>query len=389
MSDNPQHPDSSPGATPSASPARLLIVDDEPYIREVLSRWLTSAGYDCVTAASGEKAWELLHRGSFSLLISDIKMPGMSGIMLLAMTKERLVRDVAVVMITAVDDRKTAIRALELGAYGYIIKPFDENEVIIHVVNALERRRLTLASRQYEQRLETEVRQQTAQVHRREEEIALRLVSAASHRDDETGEHIRRIGLYAECLAGAVGWGAGAVREIRIAAPMHDIGKIGVPDQILLKPGRLTPEEFESVKKHSEIGAAILDGSDIPLLRMATDIALSHHEKWDGSGYPQGLVGPEIPASARLVAIADVYDALVNKRVYRPALPEDEALAIMTEGRGAHFDPDIFDCCIDVLDELRQIRTEVGGTRQLSTGVLLRHTGAPGGHASGRKGHEQ
>ncbi len=256
---------------------KVLVVDDEPYISRILCRWLTREGFDCVTSASTEEALRLLEQDSFSLVVSDITMPGRSGMELLALARERY-PDVAVIMVTAVDDRNTAIRALELGAYGYVIKPFEQNEVIINVANALERRRLVLESRKYQQRLEEEVRERTADIRRREEEIALRLVAAAEYRDESTGAHIRRIGLYSAALAEAAGWQKQLVDDIRVAATMHDIGKIGVPDHILLKPGKLTPEEFEVVKKHPEIGAGILEGSKAPLLRLAEEIPLSHHE---------------------------------------------------------------------------------------------------------------
>jgi putative two-component system response regulator len=285
-------------------------------------------------------------------------MPGKSGLELLSVVKKQS-PDIAVIMVTAVDDRKIAIQALRLGAYGYVIKPFDLNEIIINVVNALERRRLAIQSKEYETRLENDVSSRTAEIHHREEEICLRLTAACEYRDEETGSHIRRIGLYASVMAEELGWKKTTVDEIRVAAPMHDIGKIGVPDNILLKQGKLTDAEFEIIKKHTTIGAELLSGSDISLLSMAKDIALSHQEKWDGSGYPHGLKGEAIPESARIVAIIDVYDALVHKRIYRPPLPEEEAMRIITNDKGIHFDPRIFDAFIRVLPKLRQVRMEV------------------------------
>ena len=338
--------------------ARILIVDDEPHVCEILSRWLMEEGHDCATAASGEQAWELLQQGDYSLLVSDIMMPGMTGIDLFLMIKERF-PDVATIMVTAVNDRDTAIRTLKLGCYGYVIKPFEQNEVVISVANALERRRLTLASRDYGRRLEREVRERTEDIREREEEIAMRLVAASEYRDVETGAHIRRIGLYGSILAEALGWGLEAADDMRIAGPMHDIGKISVPDVILLKPGKLTPGEFDAMKKHTVVGGEILAPSGVPLVQMAKDIALSHHEKWDGSGYPNAATGDSIPESARVVAVADVYDALTHRRVYRPALPEEEALAIMTKGKGRHFDPRIFERFMDVLPALRRVREQV------------------------------
>ncbi len=340
--------------------AHVLIVDDEPFVRDILKRWLTEEGYRCDTAESGEEALIKLQTQPFELLISDIMMPGMSGLELLREVKASFPH-VAVVMITAVDDRETAVATLKLGAYAYIIKPFDHNEVLINVVNALERRRLALVSEEYERQLEAEVRERTAELRRREEEIALRLVSATEYRDVETGGHVRRMGLYSEALAKTLGWEPPQVETMRLAAPMHDIGKIGVPDQILLKPGKLTDEEFETMKQHTSVGASILEGSDVELINMARDIALCHHERWDGNGYPQGLRGEEIPKSARLVAVADVYDALVSDRVYRPAMPEDQALDILTKGRGVHFDPEVLDGFLHILPTIHEIRDRVAG----------------------------
>ncbi len=340
---------------------RVLVVDDEPHIGHLLSRWLAAEGYECVTAHSGESAIELLEGSEFHLVVSDIMMPGMSGMELLTFLRNQF-PEIAVIMVTAVDDRKTAILALDLGAFGYVIKPFDKNEIIINVANALERRRLSLLSRQYERELEEKVQQRTAQVRQREEEIIYRLVSAAGFRDDKTGAHIKRIGLYAALIARTIGWDPRAVNDIRLAAPMHDLGKIGIPDRILSKPGILTREEFEIMKKHAEIGARILDGSEVAMLGMAAEIALSHHEKWNGSGYPRGLVGDAIPESGRIVAVADVYDALVNDRVYRPALPEETVLSVMADARGIHFDARILDCFFSVLGEVSSIREEVKET---------------------------
>jgi len=350
--------DSSSLCGPNDAKPRILIVDDEPYVCELLHRWLQAEGYDCTEAYDGESAWKQLEWKSFSLLISDIMMPGMSGIRLLTMVKERY-PDVAVIMVTALGDRNTAVGALHLGAYGYVIKPFDSNEMLISIANALERRRLVLESRAYEHRLEETVRQRTATLRRREEEVALRLVMATGYRDVETGAHIRRIGLYAAALTKQLGWDNDLIDQIRLSGPMHDVGKIGVPDHILRKPARLTRQEFEAVKAHTKIGASILGGSDIPLLQTARDIASGHHERWDGTGYPKGLAGEAVPECARVVAIADVYDALVNERVYKPPLPEEEAIALMLKGKGKHFDPRIFECFLDIASEFRRIREEI------------------------------
>lgn len=204
--------------------------------------------------------------------------------------------------------------------------------------------------------LEQEVRKRTKDIRVREEEIALRLVCAADTRDDgETGSHIRRLGLYSEIMARHLGWSQDEIDEIRIAAPMHDIGKIGIPDRILRKPGKLNAEEFEIMKLHTKIGGRILSHSKSALIQMARDIALGHHEKWDGSGYPLGLSGKDISISARIVAIADVFDALIHERVYKDKMPVEQALDIMREGRGKHFDPRLFDLFIEHRQEMADI----------------------------------
>lgn len=343
------------GGTPKG---KILVVDDEAYLRTLLTRCLAAEGHQCEALATGEEAWKAIREDSYDLVVSDIFMAGMSGLELLALIRARFPH-LGVVMMTAIDDRKTAIRALELGAYGYVIKPFEPNEIIISVAGALERRRLALASEDYQKKLEREVRERTRELRGREEEIAVRLVGALERRDFETGAHIRRIGLFSAALAEKLGWQPASVDEIRVAATMHDIGKMGISDDVLLKPGRFTSEEAEAMRRHTEIGGSILKGSNIPLIQMAWEIALYHHERWDGQGHPRGLRGREIPESARIVAIVDVYDALTAERVYKKAIPEDEVLRMMREERGKHFDPEIFDAFLEILPRLREIRGQV------------------------------
>jgi putative two-component system response regulator len=323
----------------------------------MVSLWLVGDGYECDIADSADGALELLKDKTYDMLISDINMPQVTGIELLRRVKE-LYPEMAVMMATAVDQRETAINALLAGAYAYIIKPFHKNEFLINVVNALERRRLTLENKRHREILEEEVRARTADIRNREEEIALHLISAAGYRDEETGEHIKRLGLYGAALAKALGWNQEKIDYIRVAAPMHDVGKIGIPDKILLKPEGLTSDEYKIIKGHTRIGGDILGGTNIPLLQMATDIALYHHEKWDGSGYPGELRGEDIPEAARIVAVADVYDALSHCRVYREAFSEPKVLSIMEEKKGTHFDPAILTCFMGILPEIKQILRE-------------------------------
>jgi len=338
---------------------RILIVDDDDTIRGLAFRWLTDHGYACRAAAGGEEALDLMCKSEFSLLVSDIVMPGMSGLELLREAREQF-PDMAVIMISGAGDRATAISALRNGAHGYVVKPFDETELVINVTNALERRRLGLAHRDHGRRLAEQMQQQAEQWRTREEKTVLRLAAASEYGDANACGHIRRIGLCAATLAQALGWDDGPAREIRVAAMMHDLGKTGVPSDILLKPARLTADEFEIVKKHAAIGAEILSSRAGPPLSMAGDIALSHHEKWNGQGYPQGTTGVAIPAAARIVAIADVYDALVTPRVYKAAIPHEEATEVMAREGGKHFDPQMLECFLDVLPEIRQIGAQVG-----------------------------
>jgi putative two-component system response regulator len=340
------------------APPEILVVDDEEYVCRMVGRLLQSKGYPSAQAYSGAEALEILASGKFELLISDITMPGMSGMELLGEVK-KLYPDLAVIMLTAVDDQETAIDALELGAYGYVIKPFHSNELLINIANALRRRQLEKMRNEYEARLEFQIRERTREIRRTQEEVIYRLVSASEFRSLETGVHVRRIAKYTQVLARALGWDFSESEDLGLAASMHDVGKIGVRDEILLKPGKCTPEEFEVMKEHTTIGASILVGSNIPLIVLAREIALCHHEKWDGSGYPRGLAGEDIPVSARITAVCDVYDALISDRVYRPAMDEETALSIMKEGRGSHFDPEIFDHFMECLPEFHRIRSEM------------------------------
>lgn len=336
----------------------ILVIDDESSVCRLVSRLLEKEGYACTTCEDGAEAIKKIESGNYELVISDIMMPGISGIELLARVRKTH-PDIAFIMLTAVDEHETAIRAVHLGAFGYVIKPFEASELIINVANSLRRRELEIERNLYEERLEQEVRERTAEIRATQEQITLRLITASGFRDEETGAHIRRMGEYAAILAQAIGLEEKAVEEMRLAAPMHDIGKIGVTDAILRKPGKLNDDEFNQIKEHTIIGARILEGSQIALLNLARDIALYHHEKWNGSGYPQGLHGEDIPLCARIVAVCDVYDALVNDRVYRPALLEDMAIAIMKEGRGLFFDPRILDIFMEQLPRLQAIRKKI------------------------------
>ncbi len=338
-------------------PASALIVDDEAPVRELVAKWLTQEHCQCAQVADAHEAWEYLQGHEVHLVTLDVKMPGGSGTELLRQIAASY-PDTSVIMMTGLEETQTAIDALTHGACAYLLKPVKRQELVFHVRRALERRQLILEKRDYTHRLEDRVREQTATIRHREEETILRLLSASLWRDEETGTHIRRVGLLSELLARFAGWSAADAENIRLAAPMHDVGKIGIPDAILRKPGPLTPEETQIMQTHTVIGAKILAGSNSPMLKMAEEIALNHHEKWDGSGYPAGLAGHTIPESARIVAIVDVYDALSHDRVYRPAMAEEEVLAIMQQGAGAHFDSHLLAVFFLHLSEMSRVREE-------------------------------
>ncbi len=344
------------------SKSKVLAVDDEPVLCNLVARWLDREGISCDIAHGVDEALSMMEQECYDLVISDIMMPGKSGIDFLDIVGNSY-PTTAMIMATAVDSRETAVSTLEKGAFGYLIKPFERNEFIINIFNALERRRINLEHENYERHLEQLVRDRTEDIRKREEQIALRLISASGYRDEETGQHIKRIGLYGALMAKKLGWNQEKIDNMRVAGPMHDVGKIGIPDEILRKPGKLSSKEFDIIKQHPLIGARILCDSNIPLLKMAHDIALYHHEKWNGSGYPFGLKGDAIPESAQIVALVDVYDALSNDRVYRKALPEPQLLSIMAEGKGRHFKPQLFDLFIEMLPAIREIRNEHADTK--------------------------
>ncbi len=354
---------------------RVLIVDDEDLIRRMLGRLLKRHNYECTLANSAKEARERLAEQEFALVLSDVNMPGESGIDLVRFVLGNF-PDTAAVMVTGVDDPEIANSALELGAYGYIIKPFETNEVLINVANALRRRTLEIENRAHREYLEHTVAERTRELRRAFEqveatsnELALsreetiqRLARAAEFRSDETAQHIRRMSLYCELLARALGKDPAWCELIRIASPMHDIGKIGTPDSILMKKGKLTTEEFAKMKEHAEVGYNILTGSASEMLQLAAEIAYTHHEKWAGAGYPRGLAGEDIPISGRIAAIADVFDALMNPRCYKPAFSLEKTQSIMQEGAGQHFDPTLLALFWDQLDEVLDIQRRYADT---------------------------
>jgi len=350
-------PDSLTQRAPIVGAARILAVDDEPYVRDLVARWMKGAGHACDQAGNVEEALDYLRDHDADLIVLDVNMPGRSGFDLLDEIKYTH-PNLAVLMMTGTGDAKAAIHALTHGAWGYLVKPVEREEVLFQVQAALERRQMLLERENYTRDLEEKVRRQTAEVRAAHDETIQRLVTASLCRDEETGMHIRRTGLLSEVLARGAGWSDSDAERIRMAAPMHDVGKIGIPDAILRKPSKLTPEEFNVMKQHTIIGAKMLAGSYSPILTMAHDIALNHHERWDGTGYPHGTAGTNIPEAARIVSIVDVYDALCHKRVYHDAWPEEEVLKYMRRGMGSQFDPMLLAVFLSLSDDMRRISEE-------------------------------
>jgi putative two-component system response regulator len=272
-------------------------------------------------------------------------------------------------MVTGLDDPALVEEALQLGAYGYVIKPFRRSGLLINVANALRRRELEIENRAHRLSLEQTVRERTAELQetianlelskvelrRSQEETIRRLSYAAEFRDAETGRHVERMGQFCGILARRLGLDGERCRLIESASPMHDVGKIGIPDSILLNPEPLTAGEWAIMRRHPDIGYRILSGSSSQLLELAAGIALTHHERWDGSGYPQGLVRDETPLEGRIAAVADVFDAVTNNRIYQQALPLEEALAVIRDGRDTLFDREVVDAFFDGLDEILAI----------------------------------
>jgi putative two-component system response regulator len=332
----------------------ILIVDDVDLIRHSLKYILTKSGYRCREAGDVAGALAVLDEDTIELVLCDLQMPGASGLDFVKAIQPRI-PDTSVIMVSSMEGADTAIECLQQGAFGYVLKPYQPREILVQVNGALRRRMLEIAFRDREAQLAQKVREQTVEIRASREEIALRLIAASEHRDNETGMHVRRIGLYAAEMARLLGWDQQQVDTIQAAAPMHDIGKIGVPDAILQKPSTLTEDEWVIMRRHTTMGANILKGSTVPFIQMGASIAAGHHEKWDGSGYPLGLKGERIPLAARITALVDVYDAVSNRRYYKEPWPEHEVVELINRGRSAHFDPHLVELFLANLNRFRSI----------------------------------
>ena len=344
--------------------AQVLVVDDDSVTRNLLRHMLETAGHQVTCAAGAAQARRAIQERLFEVVLCDVQMPGESGLSLAAHLSAEY-PGTATLMVTGVDDSAVAEATVSSGAFGYLLKPIRMTELLASVDGALHRLLLQAAARHERDALEIELAQQTAElrdaVQRLEDrageqtgsdaETMRRLARAIEFRSRETSDHIDRVAAFCGLIGRRMGLPRREADKIRTASMMHDVGKVAVADEVLLKPGPLSASERRQMERHTEIGHEVLRASEGALMRLAATIAWAHHERFDGNGYPRGLKGEEIPREARIVAVADVFDALTHDRVYRPALPLDEALAIMDDGRGSHLDPDALDPLLESLDD--------------------------------------
>ena len=343
------------------SKARVLLVDDEPANLEFMLRVLEPEGYGAVLAfTDSQSAAERLEELDPDLVVLDILMPRLDGFGFLARMRERAdaARYLPALVITADPAPDTRRRALSAGAKDFMTKPLSPAELRLRVRNLLETRYLHEELRINNESLEQRVDERTRELEEARIDVLYRLARAAEYRDDQTGRHTQRVGRLAERIAQVLGMPKSAHELMRRAAPLHDIGKIGIPDSILLKPDRLQKEEFAVMQTHTVIGANILAGSRYPLLMLAEEIALSHHERWDGRGYPNGLGEEEIPVAGRIVAVADVFDSLTHERPYKKAWTVRDTLLEIEREAGAQFDPRVVDALLRIAPEIPFLEAE-------------------------------
>jgi len=351
-------------------PRRVLVVDDEQTNLAMLEGMLEAFDHEAVLACDGEEALGKMDQ-SIDLVLLDVMMPGLNGYQVAQKIRaDPKLCDIPIIMVTALTGKDDRLRAVEAGANDFIAKPVEMTELQVRTDSLLRMKAAQDEIKRHQAELEQRVEERTQELQSAFDEIAdaqrntteahldtiRRLVLAAEYKDEDTAAHIQRMSLYSVVLAERLGLPTDEVELLKHASPMHDVGKIGVPDSILLKPGRLTDGEMTIMRQHTLMGARILRGSPSQLLRAGEVIALSHHEKWDGSGYPSGIAGEEIPRWGRICAVADVFDALTSDRVYRKAMPNEKAFAIMRDGRGSHFEPMLVDLFFSELDDVMAIK---------------------------------
>ena len=362
--------------------SRVMIVDDEGVNIEIVKAYLEEEGFEnFITTTKSTEAVDIVRSERPDILLLDIKMPEVSGLQILeSLRSDRDLRMIPAIVLTAATDPQTKLRALRLGASDFLAKPVDPSELMLRLENVLAAKAYQDHLAKYSEQLERQVKLRTQELVRSRQEAIHCLARAGEYRDDDTGHHVTRVGRYSALIAKELGFPEPAIELIEQAAQLHDVGKIGIPDSILHKPGKLEPHEFDIIrdhcgigrriinplsheesirlKTHTSVGLQIMGSTNSPVLKLAAVIAASHHEKWDGSGYPKGLAGNAIPIEGRIVAVADVFDALSSARPYKEAFPLEKCLKILTDGRGKHFDPRVLDAFFRRQEEVVRIREE-------------------------------
>ena len=356
---------------PDEKGAGILIVGHEDDTRKMLAALLDRHGYSFSTAVDASAARAYISTHEFAVVLADMDLPGLSGLeLVMKLTHEQ--PDMAMFICTGMNDPKLVQTALEMGAFGYMIKPLEPSEVVINLANALRRRKLEMENRWHREKLQQTVRDRTielrgaigrlqhaeTELHSSREETIERLSTAAEFKDNESARHIKRISGYCRLLARATGEDEKSCEMVRVASQLHDVGKIGIPDHILLKTGSLTESEIRVMRQHTEIGYRILAGSQSDLLSIAAGIALTHHERIDGTGYPKGLRGDDIPVEGRIVAVADVFDGLTTHRPYKKAVELEEAIRVMRAESQGRLDADLVDLFIGSMDSVLAVQAQ-------------------------------
>ncbi len=327
---------------------KILVIDDEAPVRNLIKQILEQKKYNCTLASSAQEARNCLKKQKFELLLCDMNMPGESGLDFLREVLPKH-KDMVATMVTAVDDLLVAEAIMEVGVYDYIIKPFDHNGLLISVANALRHRELEIANRAYQEKLEQMVSERTVKLRKALDGIIHTIALTVETRDPYTAGHQKRVAKLASAIAKEIGFTEEQVEGIFMAGIIHDLGKISVPAEILSKPTRLTENEFNLIKDHSQVGYNILKDIDFPW--PIAQMVLQHHERVDGSGYPQGLSGEEILIEARILGVSDVVEAMSSHRPYRPALGIDKALEEIKKNKGIFYDPKVADVCLKLFSE--------------------------------------
>ncbi len=335
---------------------RILVVDDNPTNIQLIAQILRDKDYSVAYATSGEKALSSIEEIDFDLVLLDVMMPGMDGYeTCVRIKKQSKNTHLPVIFLTAMTDDESIIKGFDSGGVDYVSKPFNRRELLVRIGTHLR-------LKDYEDNLEHKVQSLTREIEETQREVVFTMGAIGETRSRETGNHVKRVAEYSYLFAVKYGLCEEDARQLKEASPMHDIGKVGIPDSILHKQGKLTDDEWTIMKTHAQLGYDMLKASDRPILKTAATVALTHHEKFDGSGYPAGMTGEEIPIEGRIVAISDVFDALGNKRCYKNPWEDRDIFDLITSERGKHFDPTLVDLFFNHIDEFLCIRDQLKDT---------------------------